>query len=106
MISVVVFLGSTAAVPHSLRLFGARRSLHEAGWFGPSEFHKQVDITSPEHAAHRAALAELEKLGTKWRIHDVQHVPAQTINAIHALLREARAQKLTQRDNVASLAAD
>jgi hypothetical protein len=34
---------------------GVRRSLRAAGWFGPTEFHKQIDITKPEHAVHRAA---------------------------------------------------
>jgi hypothetical protein len=32
---------------------GARRSLRAAGWFGPSEFHKQLDIARPDHQVHR-----------------------------------------------------
>ena len=96
----VLSLGSAA---DALRLGGARRSLREAGWFGPSEFHKQIDITKPEHEVHRAALAELEKGGSKWLLDDLHQVPAKTINAIHAMLDDARTQQPGKRGSMTSL---
>ena len=95
--------GVIFAAPRSLRLSGARRSLREAGWFGPSEFSKQIDITKPEHAVHAAALEELEKThGVKFVIDNLQHVPARTINHIHALLSEAKRAEAAKRGSVAS----
>jgi len=68
-----------------------RRSLAEAGWFGPSEFHKQIDITKPEHSVHLAALQELEqKHGVKWIVKNRHSVSASELNAIHEMLNERR----------------
>ena len=77
-----------------------RRSLREAGWFGPSEFHLHA-----AHATHSAALhRELEqKHGLKFISKDPHRVGAGTLNSFHEQLNDKRAEAAGSRQPAAQL---
>ena len=81
---------SSACATSKLR-GGTRRSLSEAGWFGPSEFGKHFDITTPDNAVHRTALKELkEKYKMQFDIEDMKRVPRDVLEVMHAVLDKKR----------------
>lgn len=105
LLKLFVLLSWARVSAHEERAAGVRRSLRAAGWFGPTEFHKQIDITMPEHTVHREALEELkEKHGTAWIFDDVHHVDTGALNIMHTLLDKKRAAASARRSEGAAAA--
>ena len=60
-----------------------------AGWFGPAEFHTEVDLTLRVHKHHLNALHRLEsRHGVRFEVPDIKHVKGAMVNTFRKILQD------------------